>query len=182
MNPTKWQARDYTQCKLAAYQPFSFVDGIGVRNSIYVSGCLFACKGCFNQAAQRFDYGEDFTSEWLAKIVQDCAHEAISGITLLGGEPFLNTPVCLEITTAIRQTYGSTKDIWAYSGYTYEQLKTGSLDKQALLKTIDVLVDGPFEIAKRDTTLAFRGSSNQRIIDVNHSLRTNTTILWQNPL
>lgn len=180
MDPMSWEAQTYTKCRIASYQPFTFVDGQGVRNSIYVSGCLFACKGCFNQAAQNFEYGTLFDDDFLTKIVQDCGHEAIQGITLLGGEPFLNTPVCLQIVQAIRRTYGNKKDIWAYSGYTFEQLLHGSADKQTLLSYVDVLVDGPFDIKKRDLNLAFRGSSNQRIVDVKTSLATQTCSLWTN--
>lgn len=170
MDPQTWHAQDYTQHYIADYKPFNFVDGIGVRHSIYVSGCLFRCPGCFNQAAQRFDYGRVFTDQDLEQILTDCAHEAVAGITLLGGEPFLNTPVCLKIVQALRQHYGTTKTIWAYSGYTFEQLYADQEDKHELLTYLDVLVDGPFELQKRDLTLAFRGSSNQRILDIPASL------------
>lgn len=179
MDPVNWQACDYTKCRIASYQPFTFVDGQGVRNSIYVSGCLFACKGCFNKAAQDFHYGTPFSKSLLEQIVADCGHEAIQGITLLGGEPFLNTPVCLEIVRAIRKNYQNTKDIWAYSGYTFEQLLKGSPDKQELLSFLDVLVDGPFDLKKRDLSLAFRGSSNQRILDIPRSLQEQKACLWQ---
>lgn len=176
--PQEWLAETYSQNYIADYKPFNFVDGEGVRNSLYVSGCLFACEGCFNQAVQNFRYGKPFTKELEAQIIQDLSHEYVQGLTLLGGEPFLNTSVCLQIVNRVRQKFGTTKDIWSWSGYTFEELLGESEDKLALLAQIDVLVDGRFELTKRNLNLQFRGSSNQRILDVPKSLAAKKAIFW----
>jgi len=98
--------------------------------------------------------------------------------TLLGGEPFLNTAVCLQVVRAVRATYGQKKDIWSWSGYTFEELLLESQDKLDLLAELDVLVDGRFDLSKRDLSLQFRGSSNQRILDVPASLKQKKAIIW----
>lgn len=176
--PKEWVSKDYSQGYIADYKPFMFVDGEGVRCSIYVSGCLFACKGCFNRAIQNFRYGTPYTNELEDKIIEDLSHDYVQGLTLLGGEPFLNTEVCLSLVKRVRQEFGHTKDIWSWSGYTFEELLVDSEDKLELLGLIDVLVDGRFELEKRDLTLQFRGSSNQRIIDVQKSLSQSNVVIW----
>ena len=100
-------------------------------------------------------------------------------MTLLGGEPFLNTQVCLKLVNRFRDEFGKSKDIWSWSGYTFEELLLETEDKLELLSQIDVLVDGRFELAKRDLTLQFRGSSNQRIIDVKQSLDKGEVVIWE---
>lgn len=177
--PKEWLAQDYSQNYIADYKPFNFVDGEGVRNSLYVSGCLFACEGCFNKAAQNFRYGTPFTKELEEQIMDDLRHDYVQGLTLLGGEPFLNTDVCLQVVDRIRQEFGHTKDIWSWTGYTFDELLQDSDDKLELLSKIDILVDGRFEISKRDLKLQFRGSSNQRIIDVQRSLAENQVVIWE---
>ena len=176
--PKEWRSEDYSQQKIADYKPFMFVDGEGVRNSLYVSGCLFACEGCFNQAIQNFNYGIPYTAELEDQIIADLAHESVQGLTLLGGEPFLNTAVCLKLVRRVRATFGHTKDIWSWSGFTFEELLQETEDKLDLLQHIDILVDGRFELAKRDLNLQFRGSSNQRILDVPQSLKQQKAIIW----
>lgn len=173
----QWTAK-LSQSYIADYKPFMFVDGEGVRCSLYVSGCPFRCPGCFNQAAQNFKYGKPYTEELEKQILMDLAHDYVQGLTLLGGEPFLNTPVCLPLVKKVRATFGMNKDIWAWSGYTFEQLMQDTEDKQQLLNEIDVLVDGQFVEAERDLNLRFRGSRNQRIIDVPASLKAGYVILW----
>lgn len=155
------------------------MDGEGVRNSLYVSGCLFACEGCFNKAAQNFRYGKPFTPELEEQIITDLRHDYVQGLTLLGGEPFLNTDVCLQVVERIRKEFGQTKDIWSWTGYTFDELLQDSEDKLALLTKIDILVDGRFELSKKDLKLQFRGSSNQRIIDVKKSLAENRVVIWE---
>ncbi|MCC9081894.1 anaerobic ribonucleoside-triphosphate reductase activating protein [Enterococcus faecium] len=164
---------------MADYKPFNFVDGEGVRNSLYVSGCLFACEGCFNKAAQNFRYGKPFTPELEEQIIADLRNDYVQGLTLLGGEPFLNTDVCLQVVRRIRKEFGTTKDIWSWTGYTFDELLQDSEDKLELLSQIDILVDGRFELSKRDLKLQFRGSSNQRIIDVQKSLESNQVVIWE---
>ncbi|HAP2864315.1 TPA: anaerobic ribonucleoside-triphosphate reductase activating protein [Enterococcus faecalis] len=177
--PQEWKTEDYSQKKIADYKAFNFVDGEGVRNSLYVSGCLFACEGCFNKAAQNFNYGTPFTESLMNQIIEDLSHDYVQGLTLLGGEPFLNTDVCLSVVKRVRETFGSTKDIWSWSGYTFEELLLETPDKLELLHSIDILVDGRFELAKRNLNLQFRGSSNQRIIDVPKSLAAGKAVIWE---
>lgn len=178
--PQEWKTEDYSQKKIADYKAFNFVDGEGVRNSLYVSGCLFACEGCFNKAVQNFNYGTPFTESLMNQIIEDLSHDYVQGLTLLGGEPFLNTDVCLSVVKRVRETFGSAKDIWSWSGYTFEELLLETPDKLELLHSIDILVDGRFELAKRNLNLQFRGSSNQRIIDVPKSLAAGKAVIWEN--
>ena len=175
--PQEWKTEDYSQKKIADYKAFNFVDGEGVRNSLYVSGCLFAC--CFNKAVQNFNYGTPFTESLMNQIIEDLSHDYVQGLTLLGGEPFLNTDVCLSVVKRVRETFGSAKDIWSWSGYTFEELLLETPDKLELLHSIDILVDGRFELAKRNLNLQFRGSSNQRIIDVPKSLAAGKAVIWE---
>ncbi|MBM6955126.1 anaerobic ribonucleoside-triphosphate reductase activating protein [Limosilactobacillus coleohominis] len=176
--PKEWLATDHSLQYVADYKPFNFVDGEGVRCSIYVSGCLFNCPGCYNKAAQNFHYGQPYTQELEDQIMEDLGHDYVQGLTLLGGEPFLNTQVCLKVMKRLRKEYGHTKDIWSWSGYTWEELQKESYDKLEMLSMIDILVDGRFLEDKKDLTLQFRGSSNQRIIDVPKSLKDNKVVIW----
>jgi len=176
--PGQWLSDTVSQGYVGDYKPFMFVDGEGVRCSLYVSGCLFACDGCFNRATWNFRYGTPYTAELEDRIIADLRQPYVQGLTLLGGEPFLNTAVCLSLVRRVRAEFGDSKDIWSWSGYTYEELLLDSADKVQLLSSIDVLVDGPFENDKKDFTLQFRGSSNQRIIDVARSLNEGRAVLW----
>ena len=176
--PKEWLAKDHSQQYIADYKPFNFVDGEGVRCSLYVSGCLFNCPGCYNKAAQNFHYGTPYTQDLEDQIIEDLGHDYVQGLTLLGGEPFLNTQVCLKLLKRVRQEFGHQKDIWSWSGYTWEELLQDSADKLEMLSLIDILVDGRFLVAKKDLTLQFRGSSNQRIIDVPKSLATGEVVIW----
>lgn len=176
--PKEWLASDLSQEFIADYKAFNFVDGEGVRCSIYVSGCKFACPGCYNKVAQNFHYGTRYTQELEDLIMDDIGAEYCQGLTLLGGEPFLNTQVCLKLVKRLRKEYGNTKDVWSWTGYTWDELMKESEDKLELLSLIDILVDGRFVLAKKDLTLQFRGSSNQRIIDVQKSLKSNKIVLW----
>ncbi len=174
----EWQSSRLSRGYIADYKPFNFVDGEGVRCSLYVSGCPFHCEGCYNKAAQSFKYGEPFTEELLDQIVADVGHESVQGLTLLGGEPFLNTETCLTVVKKLREVYGNSKDIWSWTGYTFEEMLQETEDKLELLSLIDVLVDGRFEQSLFDPNLAFRGSSNQRIIDVKQTLKAGEVVLY----
>lgn len=176
--PKEWLAKDHSLQYVADYKPFNFVDGEGVRCSIYVSGCLFNCPGCYNKAAQNFHYGQPYTQELEDQIMTDLAQDYVQGLTLLGGEPFLNTQVCLKLIHRLRKEFGHQKDIWAWSGYTWEELLQDSSDKLEMLHNIDILVDGRFLLAQKDLTLQFRGSSNQRIIDVPKSFAEGRVHIW----
>ncbi|TFD34187.1 anaerobic ribonucleoside-triphosphate reductase activating protein [Cryobacterium cryoconiti] len=176
--PGEWLSEKLSQRHVGDYKPFVFVDGEGVRCSLYLSGCLFACEGCFNEATWSFRYGQPYTEELEDQILADLGQEYVQGLTLLGGEPFLNTGVCLALLDRVRRELGTSKDVWCWTGYTFEELLLESEDKLALLGSIDILVDGRFEQARRDPGLQFRGSSNQRIIDVKASLRSGQVTLW----
>ncbi|WHO86082.1 anaerobic ribonucleoside-triphosphate reductase activating protein [Limosilactobacillus oris] len=176
--PQEWLAKDHSLQYIADYKPFNFVDGEGVRCSIYVSGCLFNCPGCYNKAAQNFHYGQPYTQELEDQIMEDLSQSYVQGLTLLGGEPFLNTQVCLKLVHRLRKEFGYSKDVWSWSGYTWEELQKESADKLELLHNIDILVDGRFLLAQKDLTLQFRGSANQRIIDVPKSLDQGKVVIW----
>lgn len=160
-------------------------NGPGVRVSLFVSGCRHHCKGCFNAIAWDFDYGEPFTQETIDRILEMLAPEHIKGITLLGGEPFEpeNQPAIVALLRQIKAKFPD-KSIWAFSGYLFdEDILAGKLGPWEITKEyisyIDVLVDGRFEEEKKDLSLRFRGSSNQRIIDVRASLSTGEIVLWE---
>lgn len=176
--PKEWLASDLSLDHVASYKPFNFVDGEGVRCSLYVSGCRFHCPGCYNKVAQNFHYGTPYTKELEDRIIADLAQPYVQGLTLLGGEPFLNTKVCLQLVRRVRKEFGHRKDVWSWTGYTWEELMADSQDKHDLLNLIDVLIDGRFLEAQKDLTLQFRGSANQRIIDVQASLAANKVKLW----
>lgn len=175
-DPTRWQSARVSGDRVADYKPFSFVDGEGVRCALYVSGCLFKCKGCFNEAAWSFRYGVPYSRELEDVIVRDLAHPAVQGLSLLGGEPFLNTGVGIALARRVRSEFGRSRDIWAWSGYTFEQLFAEGGDKGELLALCDVLVDGPFVAGERDAALAHRGSRNQRVLDVAASLAAGSAV------
>lgn len=175
--PQEWQSQNLSQNYIADYKAFNFVDGEGVRNSLYVSGCPFACEGCYNVAAQSFRYGKPYDEKLEAQIMKDMAEPYVQGLTLLGGEPFLNTGVVLPLVKRIKKELPE-KDIWSWSGYTWEELQIETADKKELLSLIDILVDGRFEKNKMNLMLQFRGSSNQRIIDVKRSLKEHQVVIW----
>lgn len=110
--PQEWKSEDWSQGKILDYKAFNFVDGEGVRCSLYVSGCLFHCKGCYNRASWSFGAGIPYTQELEEQILQDLAQPYVQGLTLLGGEPFLNTGTLLPLVQKIRQKL-PTKDIWS---------------------------------------------------------------------
>ena len=175
-DPTLWLSSRVSKGHVADYKPFTFVDGEGVRCALYVSGCLFACEGCFNEAAWSFRFGTPYSQHLEDAIIRDLSHESVKGLSLLGGEPFLNTEVCLSLARRARAEFGSVKDVWAWSGYRFEELLEAGEDKLELLSLVDVLVDGPYLADERDLSLHFRGSRNQRVLDVKESLAARTTI------
>ena len=158
-------------------------NGPGVRVSLFVSGCTHRCPGCFNEEAQDFSYGQPFTQAEEEKILQALAPDHIKGLSLLGGEPFEpdNQRGLLPLLREVKERFPD-KTVWAYSGYTWEEL-TGSSRARCeatdeLLSLIDVLVDGEFVEELRDITLRFRGSSNQRLLDVPKSLAAGKPVEW----
>lgn len=160
-------------------------NGEGVRVSLFVSGCTHHCKNCFNPQTWSFDYGEPFTKEVEDKILKELEPSYIDGLSLLGGEPFepSNQRALVPFLKRVREKY-SDKTIWCYSGYLFDrELLSDSRARcectDEMLSMIDVLVDGEFVEALHDISLAFRGSSNQRIIDVKASLKENKIIPHQ---
>ncbi|MCI9027809.1 MAG: anaerobic ribonucleoside-triphosphate reductase activating protein [Lawsonibacter sp.] len=148
-------------------------NGPGVRVSLFVSGCTHRCEACFNPETWDFDYGSPFGEAEADRILGLLAPEHIRGLSLLGGEPFepANQGPVLELVERVRKELPH-KTIWCYSGFLFEELATGRVGdySRALLEKLDVLVDGPFVLARKDLGLRFRGSSNQRIVDVPASL------------
>ena len=160
-------------------------NGPGVRVSLFVSGCTHRCKGCFNEIAWDFNYGKPFTQQTIDEILAMLAPAHIKGLTLLGGEPFepQNQPAIVELLRQLRAKYPE-KSVWAFSGYLFDRdILAGRLGPKELtmeyLSYLDVLVDGPFVQDLKDLTLRFRGSSNQRIINVPASLREHRVVLWE---
>ena len=154
----------------ADYKKFDFLNGVGLRHSLFTSGCHHACKGCFNASAWNFNYGKPFTQETEDMIINDLNVKDynIQGLSLLGGEPFEHAERLTQLLKRVREECKG-KDVWCWSGYTFDQIISDPI-KFEMLKYIDVLVDGKFVLEQRDLTLKFRGSSNQRIIDVNKSI------------
>ncbi len=166
----------------AAIKNNDIANGPGVRVSLFVSGCTHHCKGCFNEVAWDFDYGTPFTGETVDSIIEMMRPDRIKGLTLLGGEPFepQNQGPIVELLRRIRRELPE-KSIWAFSGYLFDRdIRSGRLgDTAEYLSYLDVLVDGPFVEAKKNLALRFRGSENQRIIDVPASLAKGEIVLWE---
>lgn len=156
---------------------YDIANGEGIRVSLFVSGCTHKCKGCFNTLAWDFNSGIKFNKETLNEIKEYLKPSYIKGLSLLGGEPFEieNASNLIEIVKDIKKEYPN-KDIWAYSGYTYEELIKNDI-KNELVKLIDVLVDGKFILELKNPSLAFRGSSNQRIIDIKKTIKKGCIVL-----
>lgn len=176
----QWDGRRMSKRMIADYKTFIVTDGEGVRNSLYVSGCPFHCVDCFNASIWDFQAGHEYTQKLEDKIIEDLKAPWVQGITFLGGEPFLNTPVLVPLAQRIRQEFGHTKDIWSWTGYTWEELmRPGETpDKLELLHLIDILVDGRYLRDQKDSLLQFRGSRNQRILDVPKSLEAGEPVIW----
>ncbi len=167
----------------ATIKKTDIANGTGVRVSLFVSGCTHHCKGCFNPETWDFDYGQPFTREVAREILDACAPDYISGLSLLGGEPFerANQAELLKLLEEFGERYPK-KSVWCYTGYLFERDILGDMalkwqEPLKMLSHIDVLVDGEFVEEKKDLKLRFRGSSNQRIIDVKESLRKGETVL-----
>lgn len=162
---------------------FDVANGPGIRVSLFVSGCPHACPGCFNEIAWNYEYGEKYTEEVEEKILKAVSKAEIQGLSLLGGEPLYpaNLRALLPLLRKLRERLPK-KDIWCYSGYTYEELlsREGEEKKELeeLFSYLTVLVDGRFIEAEKDITLLFRGSKNQRLILVEESRRRGEVILY----
>jgi anaerobic ribonucleoside-triphosphate reductase activating protein len=168
----------------ATIKTYDVANGPGVRVSLYVSGCTHHCKECFNPETWDFNYGTYFDSKAEETILHALEPSYIRGFSLLGGEPFepANQKVLVGLLRHVRETFPQ-KKIWCYSGYLFDKnILAGKLGDPAITKEmlsyIDVLVDGEFHIAEKDLNLRFKGSSNQRIIDVPASLASGTIKMW----
>ena len=168
----------------ASIKNCDIANGEGVRVSLFVSGCTHKCEGCFNPEAWDFNYGNEFTEKEIDKIIEMLAPDYISGLTLLGGEPFepRNQERLLPFVKRVRETYPN-KSIWAFSGFTYEELCDTSSYANCeytgeLLSLIDVLVDGRYVEKLRNISLRFRGSENQRLINIPETMREGKIVLW----
>ena len=157
----------------------SVSNGEGERTVLWVSGCDIRCRNCHNPQTWDFDSGIPFTEETMQELLYDLSKPYIKGLTLSGGHPLdpHNAPKVLEIVKRVKMVFPN-KDIWIYSGYVWEDIIKDNTLKE-ILKCTDVLVDGAYVDELRDISLAFRGSSNQRIIDVKKTLNSNEVILWQ---
>jgi anaerobic ribonucleoside-triphosphate reductase activating protein len=159
-------------------------NGEGVRVSLFVSGCTNRCKGCFQPETWAFDYGRPFTEQTKEELLALLAPDYINGLTLLGGDPFEpdNQRALTPFLRHVRQTLPH-KTVWCFTGYTYEQLLTDGAHPRCevtdqMLSLLDVLVDGPFVEQLHDISLRFRGSSNQRLIDMNETRLRRELVLW----
>lgn len=169
---------------IAGIKSVDIANGVGVRVSLFVSGCTHHCKGCFNPDTWDFAYGEPYSQETEDKLIEMLRPDYIRGLTLLGGEPFepSNQEVLIGLLRRVR-TELPQKDVWSYSGYTFEELTGESRARCAftdeMLSMIDVLVDGEFVLAQRSLMLRFRGSENQRLLDLPKSLKAGKPVFWE---
>lgn len=162
-------------------------NGPGVRTALFVSGCTHHCPGCFNPETWDFQYGMPFDEEVQERIFVDLNHDFIEGLSLLGGEPFepANSRVLADFVKKVKERFPE-KTIWCYSGYVLEEIMADSMGSDGstaeLLSLLDVLVDGPFQEENKVLNLKFRGSTNQRIIDVPASLEKGSAVEWTDPM
>ncbi|MEK5166317.1 anaerobic ribonucleoside-triphosphate reductase activating protein [Paenibacillus sp. FSL R5-0527] len=161
---------------IADYKKFDVLNGRGLRNSLFTSGCTHRCKGCFNAAAWNFAYGFPYTREFEDRVIADLQVEGIrvAGLSILGGEPFQNVDGLLGLVRRVRAECPG-KDIWIWSGYTFEEILADA-SRTELLAYCDVLIDGRFMLERRNLKLKWRGSENQRVLDVRESLRERAAV------
>lgn len=182
---------------------YDVANGPGIRTSIFVTGCTHRCKGCFNELYMDFNYGNEWTEVQTELILKCLDDETVSGLTVLGGEPMQNTDGLIELISRVREQiersrqteqseqilypdrtgggaerigFSKEKTVWIYSGYTYEEILQDK-DRRTLLALCDVLVDGRFVEELKNNRLKFRGSENQRVIDIRESLRCGNVVL-----
>lgn len=163
------------------YSKIKFNDvanGPGLRLSLFTSGCTHHCKGCFQPETWNFKNGEPFTLETQKYIIEKSKNKYIAGLSLLGGDPLDNVDGILPLLQEYRKTFAATKSIWLWTGYLFEEILKDDL-KSKVLPFIDVLIDGKFEENLKDITLKYKGSTNQRVIDVKKSVDTHTVILYE---
>ena len=163
---------------------FDIANGTGVRVSLFVSGCTHHCKNCFNEVTWDFKYGKEFNDETIDEIIDALKLEHIQGLSLLGGEPMelSNQEGLYPLIKKVKEVY-PTKNIWCYTGYLFEDLLDGGKVHgpftKEILECLDIIVDGRFVEELKDIRLRFKGSSNQRVIDVQNSLKEGKIILME---
>lgn len=165
----------------SAIKNYDIANGLGVRVTLFVSGCTHHCEGCFNEETWSFSSGKPFTSKTEDEIIKLLSPDYIKGLTLLGGEPMekVNQAALYPFVKRVKEAYPD-KNIWCYSGYTLDEITKGRAHTDvtdALLGFIDVLVDGEFKKELYSVALKFRGSSNQRVIDLKETLKQGKTVL-----
>ena len=163
---------------------YDIADGEGVRVTLFCSGCTNRCEGCFQPETWDFCYGKEYTKETEDQLIQMLTNPNIQGLTLLGGDPFepSNQRTLITLLRRVKQKL-PTKDVWAYTGFVYEQDLLEGQRKHTevtdeMLSYIDVLVDGPFVIDQKDISLYFRGSTNQRVIDMPKTLKSGNVVIY----
>lgn len=163
---------------------YDIADGEGVRVTLFCSGCTNRCEGCFQPETWDFCYGKEYTKETEDQLIQMLTNPNIQGLTLLGGDPFepSNQRTLITLLRRVKQEL-PTKDVWAYTGFVYEQDLLEGQRKHTevtdeMLSYIDVLVDGPFVIDEKDISLYFRGSTNQRVIDMPKTLKSGSVVIY----
>ena len=162
--------------RIAQLRPYDIANGIGIRTTLFVSGCNIKCPECFNKEYQNFNYGEPITEEYIDKIIEMIKKPEISGFSILGGEPLAQN--IDELSHLLKRIKTETsKTIWMWTGYLYDFLSQEQ--KRIVNNYVDIIIDGQFVNELKDLTLQFRGSSNQRIIDVKKSLKENKIIEWK---
>lgn len=160
--------------KYSKIKDLDIANGVGLRVSLFVSGCPHHCYGCFNPETWNEFYGQDFTDQTISDILELCANPHIAGLSLLGGEPLTkqHQDALMPLLLSFKANFPK-KTIWCYTGYTWKQIS-----KSKLMEFIDVLVDGKFVLELKNPKLRFKGSENQRIIDVQKSLESKKMVLW----
>lgn len=166
---------------ICGYYPESINEGEGLRAAIFISGCRHYCKGCFSPATWNFSYGEPLTPEREREIINDIiSNPLLNGVSILGGDPFFSAAEVSGFIDRLRKEAGRSVPLWIYSGYTYEELtEHPDSPEYRLLERCQVLVDGRFVEELRDPSLQYRGSSNQRLIDVEASIEQGQPVLWE---
>ena len=171
----------------ASIRDNDIANGEGVRVSLFVSGCDFRCPGCFNQEAQDFAYGQEFTPDVMNKLATMVAEPTISGLSILGGDPLCQgIDGLIYLVETCKYVHQLGKTVWLWTGFEWEQIFDPYLDsghihiwRQLLLSVCDVVIDGPFEQELADRKLVWRGSANQRVIDAQASLKTGHVVTYQ---
>ena len=162
----------------AKIKRFDIANGVGTRTSVFVSGCSNKCKGCFNQELWDKDYGQEFTDETIKEILDSIDKPYIDGLSILGGDPleYYNLEMVDKLIVEFRKRFGFNKSIWMWTGYLLEDIINDDR-RWEVVRKLDYLVDGPFIQKKKNLKLKYRGSENQRIIDMQNSQTFNTLIL-----